>query len=101
MFQNFNNSLNTFDNNKVDSYIVQCNNKECLLEMAVEEKERVHSSQLQRSEREIQNLKIEIKKIKNKIDSANIKAAESDKLRQQIDQRYYLLLLTNNSYNLC
>ena len=56
-------------------------------EMAVEEKERVHASQLQRAEREGINLRTEIKQIRSRMDAANLKAAESDKLRDQINQR--------------
>ena len=56
----------------------------------MEERERAHATQLQRAERESTSLRGEIKQIRSRMEAAIHQAAESDQLRAQIRERYFL-----------
>ena len=66
----------------------------------MEERERAHATQLQRAERESTSLRGEIKQIRSRMEAAIHQAAESDQLRAQIRERYFLTIFKNHNFEI-
>ena len=63
------------------------NQKNFILESAQEERERVHSAQLSRAERESVQLRGEIKQVRMRMEAAQAHKQELEQLRAKLDQR--------------
>ena len=59
-----------------------------ILESAQEERERVHSAQLSRAERESVQLRGEIKQVRMRMEAAQAHKQEFEQLRTKLDQRF-------------